>query len=267
MPEKPPQSPNPTALPEPAPVAAAAMRLNRFLARSGVASRRKSDELIRDGKVRVNGETILEPWHSIVLAGDRVEVQGRRVALPAAFEYIAYHKPAGTLVTRRDVRGRPTVFDQFTDLHPGTVAVGRLDLDTTGLLLLTDDGELAFRLMHPSFAVDKLYAAVVRGRPDQATLAHLRAGIELDDGMTAPARVEIQESRPAARELETQLEICIHEGRKRQIRRMFRTVGHPVRALKRVAFAGLKLDLPRPGQWRYLTPVEVAALRSQVGLG
>jgi len=243
------------------------MRLNRFLARAGVASRRKSDELIRGGKVRVNGETILEPWHSVELAGDRVEVQDRRVFLPAVYEYIAYHKPAGTLVTRRDTRGRSTVFDQFSDLHPGTVAVGRLDRDTTGLLLLTDDGELAFRLMHPRFVVDKLYEAVVRGRPDDATLGQLRDGIELDDGMTAPARVEIQESRRAARDVETRLSICIHEGRKRQIRRMFGAVGHPVRALKRVAFAGLELDLPEPGQWRYLTPAEVAALRSQVGLG
>ena len=184
-----------------------------------------------------------------------------------AFEYIVYHKPAGTLVTRRDTRGRSTVFDQFSDLHPGTVAVGRLDRDTTGLLLLTDDGELAFRLTHPRFAVEKLYEAVVRGRPDHATLARLRAGIELDDGMTAPARVEIQERRAVVRDAETRLSVCIHEGRKRQIRRMFRTVGHPVRALKRVALAGLELDLSRPGQWRHLQPAEVAALRFQVGLG
>lgn len=243
------------------------MRLNRFLARAGIASRRKSDGLIQGGKVCVNGKVVVDPWQSIEPGRDCVEAQGCPVALPEAFEYLLFYKPAGCLVTRRDTHGRPTVFDYFEGLHPGTVAVGRLDQDTTGLLLLTDDGELAFRLAHPRFAVDKHYEAVVRGRPGEAVLAQLRAGVDLDDGRTAPAQVELAESRPVRGGVETRVIVCIHEGRKRQLRRMFRVVGHPVRELKRVAFAGLRLDLSHPGHYRRLGAEEVAGLRLQVGLG
>jgi 23S rRNA pseudouridine2605 synthase len=242
------------------------MRLNRFLARAGVASRRGSDELIQSGAVRVNGEVAADPGRQILIGQDRIEVGSRPVVLPERFEYIALHKPAGCLVTRRDPQARPTVFERIPGLHPGTVAVGRLDLDTTGLLLLTDDGELAFRLMHPRFGIDKRYEVVVRGRPAEAALDRLRRGVELEDGVTAPAQVEVQRVAAAAWGVETQLTIAIHEGRKRQIRRMFRTVGHPVRALKRVVFAGLELDLPGPGQWRRLTAEEVRQLRDRAGL-
>jgi len=243
------------------------MRLNRFLARAGIASRRKSDALIRRGAVSVNGDVVAEPGCSIVVGRDQVVFQGRQVALPEVFEYIVLHKPAGHLVTRGDTHGRPTVFDRIDDLHPGTVAVGRLDLDTTGLLLLTDDGELAFRLTHPRFEIDKRYEVVVAGKPGAAALDRLRGGVELEEGPTAPARVQVQHTRTLTRGVETRLIISIHEGRKRQIRRMCRVVGHPVLALKRVAFAGMGLDLPREGQWRYLTAAEVHKLRSQVGLG
>jgi len=243
------------------------MRLNRFLARAGIASRRKSDALIRRGAVSVNGDVVAEPGCSIVVGRDQVVFQGRQVVLPEAFEYIVLHKPAGHLVTRGDTHGRPTVFDRVDGLHPGTVAVGRLDLDTTGLLLLTDDGELAFRLTHPRFEIDKRYEVVVAGKPGAAALDRLRGGVELEEGPTAPARVQVQHTRTLTRGVETRLIISIHEGRKRQIRRMCRVVGHPVLALKRVAFAGMGLDLPREGQWRYLTAAEVHKLRSQVGLG
>jgi 23S rRNA pseudouridine2605 synthase len=242
------------------------MRLNRFLARAGVASRRKSDALIQNGAVQVNGACIREPGHGVFVNQDRVDVEGRQVVLPDVLEYILLHKPAGCLVTRSDTHGRPTVFDQVKGLHPGTVAVGRLDLDTTGLLLLTDDGELAFRLMHPRFEIDKRYQVLVEGSPTPAALESLRRGIDLEDGVTAPAQVWMRPCRRAARTTETQIEICIHEGRKRQVRRMFEAIGHPTKALARVGLAGLTLDRLNPGQWRNLRPGEVKSLFSQVGL-
>jgi 23S rRNA pseudouridine2605 synthase len=242
------------------------MRLNRFLARSGVASRRRSDQLVQQGAVTVNGEVVREPALSVDPSADRVECAGQLVSLPEAYEYIVLHKPAGCLVTRRDVRGRPTVFDAFDQLHPGTIAVGRLDMDTTGLLLLTDDGELAFRLTHPRFTVDKVYEAVVVGHPGESALEQLRQGLELDDGMTAPAQVELKEDLPRRGGVDCRLAVTIHEGRKRQVRRMLRAVGHPVRQLHRRSLADLELDMASPGQWRYLEESEVAALRFHVGL-
>ncbi|MEW6755110.1 MAG: pseudouridine synthase [Candidatus Latescibacterota bacterium] len=246
--------------------AAEGMRLNRFLARAGVASRRQADALIASGAVAVNGQVVADKGRVVRPRVDRVTCQGVAAQLPAALEYIAFHKPVDSLVTRRDPGGRTTVFDHLPQRHAGTVAVGRLDRDTTGLLLLTDDGELAYRLMHPRFEVDKRYAAWVVGRPSAAALGHLRRGMELDDGPTAPAEVKVLGTRQTACGPETQLALCIHEGRKRQVRRMLRAVGHPVRSLARTAFAGIELDLPDPGQWRYLTAAEVRSLRGRVGL-
>lgn len=242
------------------------MRLNRFLARAGIASRRRSEALIQRGAVRVNGEIVLEPWRTIRVGQDRIELQGRVVEVPRKFEYLMFYKPAGCLVTRRDAEARPTVFERIPGLRPGTVAVGRLDLETTGLLLLTDDGELAFRLMHPRYEIDKRYEVVVQGRPKAAALERLRRGVKLEEGKTAPACVEILHTRKTSKGVETLLTLTIREGRKRQVRRMFEVVGHPVLRLKRVAFAGLELDLARPGQWRRLTPAEVEKLKAQVGL-
>ena len=239
------------------------MRLNRFLARAGVASRRKSDELILGGRVRVNGETVAEPGRTVMVGEDRVEVAGQQVVLPEGFEYILLHKQRGCLVTRRDTHGRPTIFDLVNPLRPGTVAVGRLDQDTTGVLLLTDDGELAFRLLHPSRQVEKRYEALVAGKPDAGDLITLRQGVDLEDGPTSPAQVRLR----GGDEHEARLEISIHEGRKRQVRRMCAAVGHPVKRLKRTTFAGLGLGRLKPGQWRQLTPGEVRALRARAGLG
>ena len=243
------------------------MRLNRYLARSGIASRRKSDDLIRSGAVAVNGHVVAEPGRSIVAGCDQVAVAGRPVALPEAFEYIAMHKPASCLTTCSDDRGRPTVFDYLDGVHPGTVTVGRLDLDTTGLLLLTDDGELAFRLMHPRFKVEKLYEVVVEGVPTGAALKHLRRGIRLEDGVTAPARARVRGRRRGFRGMEARLELCIREGRKRQVKRMREALGYPVLKLARTRFAGLDLSPLKPGQWRRLEAGEVGHLRSLVGLG
>ncbi|MFT5375642.1 MAG: 23S rRNA pseudouridine2605 synthase [Candidatus Latescibacterota bacterium] len=242
------------------------MRLNRFLARSGVASRRKSDDLIASGIVRVNGEVVDQLGSSVDPRKDRVECGGQLVQLPSHCEYLMLNKPAGYVVTCSDTHGRPTVFDLVSGQRSGTMPVGRLDMDTTGLLLLTDDGDLAYRLLHPSFVIDKLYEAVVRGTPDEMKLDLLREGIELDDGPTAPARVEVLESGGSGPYEQTRIRLCIHEGRKRQVRRMLRAIGHPVRALKRVAFAGLVLDGIEEGQHRFLSTDESCALHAQVGL-
>ncbi|MFA6108103.1 MAG: pseudouridine synthase [Candidatus Latescibacterota bacterium] len=248
------------------PAADGAVRLNRYLARAGVASRRASDELIRNGTVRVNGEVVSTPGVTVRPGIDRVEVDGRPALVPEGFEYVVLHKPVGCLVTRSDPGGRHTVYECVPGLRAGTVAVGRLDLDTTGLLLLTDDGELAFRLMHPRFGMGKRYEAVVLGRPDDEALDPLRRGVILDDGPTAPAVVELVRSWDTDHGWRSLVALEIHEGRKRQVRRMLRAVGHPVRELKRVAFAGMALDLPEPGQWRRLAPDEARSLRQRAGL-
>lgn len=242
------------------------MRLNRFLARCGIASRRRSDELIQSGVIRINGEIVDEPGRVVAIGNDRVEYQGQPVALPDLYEYVLLNKPAGYLVTRSDPDHRPTVYDLLHDLHPGTVPVGRLDLDTTGLLLLTDDGELGYRLLHPRFVVNKRYVAVVSGDPSEHKLDILRRGMDLDDGPTAPAEVSIEDRWTDGWKKRARLSLCIHEGRKRQIRRMLRAIGHPVRELARVEFAGLRCDGLAAGQHRDLAATEVRDLKAEVGL-
>ena len=242
------------------------MRLNRFLARCGIASRRRSDDLIQSGVISVNGEVIYEPGRIVDVANDLVEYQDNTIALPDRYEYLLLNKPGGYLVTRSDPGKRPTVYDLLQDLHPGTVPVGRLDMDTTGLLLLTDDGELGYRLLHPRFVVDKRYLAVVSGVPSEEKLDRLRSGIDLDDGPTAPAEVRIEYRWKDGYSKRARLSLCIHEGRKRQIRRMLRAIGHPVNHLARVEFAGLHSDQLAEGQHRPLTTEEVRDLKAKVGL-
>ena len=230
------------------------MRLNAYLARAGVASRRRADELITAGRVRVNGQP--GQLNTFVGAGDAVEVDGR----PVAKQELAYrllHKPAGTVTTARDPHGRPTVVELVPG-EPRVVAVGRLDADTTGALLLTNDGRLAHRLAHPRYEVDKVYEAAVEGDPGPDALRRLAEGVELDDGRTAPAR--------ASRLAPGRIELTVHEGRKHQVKRMCEAVGHPVRRLHRSGYAGLGLGGLAPGAWRDLTREEVAALRRLVGL-
>ena len=238
------------------------MRLNRYLARSGVASRRHCDDLIRTGSVSINGAPVCEPGRRVDVGNDRVECHGKPVELPANLEYIALNKPVSYLVTRRDTRDRRTVYELVEGRHPGTIAVGRLDRDTTGLLLLTNDGELAYRLSHPRFKVEKHYRVLVQGCVKDGTLDHLRQGVELEDGLTAPAQVDVAERN----RLETRLEMVIREGRKRQIRRMCATVGHEVVELERRAVGTLQLgDLPL-GSWRHLDEGETVQLLSLAGL-
>jgi pseudouridine synthase len=227
------------------------VRLNAYLARAGVASRRGADELIKAGRVRVNGEP--GRLNTFVQSRDRVEVDGRRVELqPLA--YVLLHKPAGTVTTARDPQGRRTVVD-LVDHAARVVPVGRLDADTTGALLLTNDGELAHRLGHPRYEVEKVYAAEVEGEPSDEALERLRAGVELDDGQTSPARV--RRLGPST------VELAIHEGRKHQVKRMLAAVGHPVTRLHRSVYAGLSLEGLEPGAWRELEPFEVDQLRTR----
>ena len=242
------------------------MRLNRYLARCGVSSRRGGDELILAGSVRVNGQTVDLPGSQVLPGSDLVEVDGHRVDLQEDFEYILLNKAAGLLVTRRDTHGRTTVFDHVDGLRPGTVAVGRLDRDTTGVLLLSDDGELGHRLMHPSYEVGKRYEAVVRGRPSAEALALLRRGVELEDGITSPADVRSLGPEPMTRGRRTRLEIRLHEGRKHQVKRMCMTVGHRVTRLTRTEFAGLTAGQLGPGEYRPLKAPEVRDLADLVGL-
>ena len=229
------------------------MRLNAYLARAGVASRRRSDELIRAGRVLVNGEP--GQLHTVVGPRDVVEVDGQRV-LPQELAYVLLHKPSGVVTTARDPQGRPTVVDLVRH-DARVVPVGRLDADTTGALLLTNDGPLAHRLAHPRYGVPKVYEAEVEGVPGQQELDALREGVELEDGRTSPA-----EARALG---DGRIELILHEGRKHQVKRMCEAVGHPVLRLHRSRYAGLGLDGLEPGTWRELTGEEVAGLRRAVG--
>jgi 23S rRNA pseudouridine2605 synthase len=224
------------------------VRLNAFLARAGVSSRRKADELIKAGRVLVNGEP--GQLNTFVAARDRVEVDGRVVGLQP-LTYVLLHKPAGVVTTASDPQGRPTVVE-LVGHEVRVVPVGRLDADTTGALLLTNDGDLAHRLSHPRYEVEKVYEAEVEGEPSDEALLRLAEGVELEDGLTAPARV---------RRLGPSLvELSIHEGRNRQVRRMLDALGYPVRRLRRSRYAGLTLDGLEPGEWRELQAPEIEAL-------
>jgi 23S rRNA pseudouridine2605 synthase len=226
------------------------MRLNAFLARAGVASRRRADELIKAGRVTVNGDP--GELNTVVGAHDRVEVDGREVARQR-LAYVLLHKPAGVVTTARDPQGRPTVVE-LVPPEPRVVPVGRLDADTTGALLLTNDGKLAHRLAHPRYGVEKTYEAEVEGDPAEEALQRLREGLDLEDGRTAPAR--------ARRLGPGRVELVLHEGRKHQVKRMLAAVGHPVTRLHRSGYAGLTVEGLEPGRWRELEPHEVERLRT-----
>ena len=225
------------------------MRLNAYLARSGIASRRAADELIKAGRVRVNGEP--GQLNTFVGGEDRVEVDGREV-FPQKLTYLLLHKPAGVVTTASDPQGRPTVVELVPN-EPRVVPVGRLDADTTGALLLTNDGPLAHKLAHPRYGVEKVYEVDVEGEPDDDTLRALAEGVDLDDGRTAPARVR--------RLGPNRIELVLHEGRNRQVKRMLEAVGHPVVRLHRSAYAGLTLKDIEPGAYRELTRDEISALQ------
>jgi 23S rRNA pseudouridine2605 synthase len=235
-----------------------------------VASRRAADELISSGAVRVNGE--VPPPSGILIdpSKDQVTVDGRAVRPVTKHRYLMLNKPLGAITTAKDEEGRTTVLDLVGEegksghrLFP----VGRLDADTSGLLLLTDDGELAFRLTHPRYKVAKEYMAVVIGNPSGADLDTLRTGVKLEDGVTAPAEVESIAVTPGSRDSSlAELRIVINEGRHRQVRRMVHGIGHKVHSLSRIGFGPLKLGRLKTGGWRVLGEPEVAALRRAVGI-
>jgi len=238
------------------------IRLHKALARAGVASRRKAEEMILEGRVRVNNATVQEMGMKIDPISDDIRVDGRKVSVPSESHhdkvYLLLHKPAGVLTTTKDDRGRRTVMELISNVD-GTrlFPVGRLDFDSEGALLLTNDGDLAHALTHPKYHVAKTYAAKVKGTPKEADLDKLRRGIYLDDGPTNPAHVEVL----GKARINTWVEITITEGRNRLVKRMFWRIRHPVMKLVRTEFAGLTLDGLPPGKSRLLTKREVARLK------
>jgi pseudouridine synthase len=237
-----------------------AERLQKILATAGVASRRAAERLIVDGRVSVNGATVAVLGAKADPATDDIRVDGRRVGPALERRYLLLNKPVGVVSTRSDPQGRPTVVEMVPAAGGYVFPVGRLDYDSEGLLILTNDGDLAARLTHPRYGVEKVYHAVVTGRPGDRAISRLERGIVLDGRRTAPARVRILK-RSEARGEQALLEIVIHEGRTRQVRRMCESVGHPVVRLARVRIGSVTDPGLRPGQWRPLTPREVEALR------
>lgn len=238
------------------------VRLNKLLGRSGVASRRKADDLIREGRVAVNGAVVKELGTKVDERRDRVTVDGRPVAAAPKPVYLLLHKPRGVLVTLSDPFGRPTIVGLLPKLDEGVRPVGRLDMDSEGVLLLTNDGELAFRLTHPRYEIAKTYVVRVKGEVPPAAASRLEHGVFVDGRRTAPARIGVLESHPG----KSIVRVTIHEGRKREVRKMFETLGLEIAALKRIDFGGLKIDRLPSGGWRPLKRDEIAALKKKVGL-
>lgn len=233
------------------------MRLNRFLSAGGYCSRRAGDDLIAAGRVTVNGAVVTSPGLQVDPARDVVVVEGTQVVQPEAKRWYLLNKPAGVLSTRRDTHGRRTVYDLLGPETAGVFSVGRLDFDTTGVLLFTDDGDLAHRLTHPSTEVEKVYRAEVRGRVDAGDVRCAAAGIMLEDGPASPAVLRII----TATDDRSEVEMVVHEGRKRQVRRMLAALGHPVRTLERLSFAGITAAGLPQGRYRPLEPGEIERLR------
>ena len=218
--------------------------------------------MIQAGRVQVNGVTVTHPGTAVDPLADRVLCDGKPVVLPEGHMYLLLNKPPGYLVSAGDPHHKRTIYDLLSGVSARVVPVGRLDLDTWGVLLLTDDGDLNYRLTHPRYGVEKTYRALVRGRPNSGVLGRLRAGVVLADGPTAPAKV-----RRVRTDGQNQvLELVLREGRKRQVKHMCAAVGHPVLRLERVAFGGIVAGTLKPGTWRHLAAGEVRNLKALVGL-
>ncbi|MBA7535582.1 Ribosomal large subunit pseudouridine synthase B [subsurface metagenome] len=236
------------------------IRLNKFLAQAGVASRREVDKMIAEGRIKVNGQVVQVLGYKIDDEKDRVDVEGRRVEKEEELIYLMINKPPGYLVTLKDNFQRPTIQQLFPSLRKRVFPVGRLDYDSSGLLLLTNDGELAYRLTHPRFKVPKVYLVKVKGEPVPSELTRLEKGIYLDDKKTAPAKIVQIEGDPK----KSLLKVEIYEGRKREVKRMFQVIGHKVIQLQRINFGGLGLGSLKMGKWRFLTRKEIDSLKKQV---
>ncbi|MGI6362056.1 MAG: pseudouridine synthase [Bacillota bacterium] len=236
-------------------------RLQKTISRLGIASRRAAEKMISEGRVKVNGQTVSRLGTKIDPEKDQIMVDGILYTSRPPLQYILLYKPAGWICSLHDEKGRRTVIDLLEGVSDRVYPVGRLDYATSGVLLLTNDGSLANGLLHPSQKVEKTYLVQLEKRPMPAQLDKLRQGIRLDDGMTAPAKVRLLPERDKAL---TSLEISIHEGRNRQVRRMMEALGHKIVHLKRIAFADLTLKGLKPGQWRYLTDRELEKLLKRI---
>ena len=231
------------------------MRIQKFLSRAGAASRRKAEAMVLDGRVRVNGTVVTELGTKVDPTLDRVEVDGTPIRLSEA-RWIRFHKPAGVLCTAKDTHGRRTIYDLLPREHSSLRYVGRLDLDTEGLLLLTNDGDIANRLQHPRYKIEREYEVSVRGVLSKKDLARLRVGVVLDDGLARPVRIEVA----APVEEYGKLTLVMTEGRKREVRRLMYAVGYPVVTLRRVRFGPVKLGKLPSGKWETLSSHDVLAL-------
>jgi 23S rRNA pseudouridine2605 synthase len=238
------------------------LRLNKILAQAGLTSRRGADHVLLEGRVAVNGVVTREPGTLADPAADRITVDGRPLPAPESAQYLLLNKPAGVVTTVRDPQGRPVVTDLVPrDVRERVYPVGRLDADVEGVLLLTNDGALTHRLLHPRYALPRLYEAEVAGRVTQAELPRWRLGVTLDDGPAAPLDVELVRSAAAS----SLLRLAFTEGRKHEVKRYCDALGHRVRRLRRIAFGPLRLGNLPPGACRPLTPGELSALRRAAG--
>lgn len=237
------------------------MRLAKYLAQAGIASRRHAEQMIKNGEIKVNGRLVTEMGIQVEPGLDMVEYRSQIVGgnLPR-MRYVLLYKPPGFICSVQDPQGRPTVLDLLGDIEEHIYPVGRLDFDTSGLLLLSNDGEFANLIMHPRYKITKTYEARVKGQVSPAKLEQMRQGLLLEDGMTAPAQVKLFQDGS-----DSLLEISIHEGRKRQIKRMCAAIGHPVICLKRTGLAFLSLHGLEEGKYRLLTDQEVRTLKSCAG--
>jgi pseudouridine synthase len=247
------------------PASTAGSRLQKILSAAGVASRRLSEELIVQGRVTVNGVAATELGTKADPARDDIRVDGRRIHIDRRRRYILLNKPRGYVTTRRDPKGRPTVLDLLKDVTEYLYPVGRLDYDSEGLLLLTNDGDLAARLTHPRHEVERVYEARVLGVPDRRALARLARGLDIEGRRTAPAKVSMREEASAAGRSRAIVEIAVHEGRHRQVRKMLDAVGHPVVRLRRIRIGPIADASLTTGHYRDLTPRELASLRRAAG--
>ncbi|WGV62461.1 pseudouridine synthase [Brevibacillus brevis] len=233
-------------------------RLQKVLAHAGVASRRHCEELIAQGKVQVNGQVVREQGIKVDPLKDKIVVNGQQIKLEQHV-YLLLYKPTGVITSVTDPQGRRVVIDLLKGIQERVYPVGRLDYDTSGLLLLTNDGELANRLAHPSYEIDKVYRAWVKGIPSPEKVRKLATGIRLEDGMTSPGQSKLLKAESSSQR--ALVELTIHEGRNRQVRRMCEVIGHPVLTLERIRLGFLTLDGLKPGEFRELTHEEVESLK------
>ena len=233
------------------------MRINKYIAQAGICSRRKADELIANGNVKINGAVLKEPGYEVT-DGDRVEVNGTQISAKQKAEYVLINKPLGMVTTVSDDKERLTVMDVVADIDARLFPVGRLDYNTSGALIMTNDGEMAYRLTHPKHEVYKTYRARVAGILSNEKAARLRKGVDIGGFVTSPAKVNIIKGTQHS----TIVEISIHEGKNRQVRKMFAAVGNPVQELERIAIGEIRLGHLKPGHYRKLTREEIEYLKN-----